>query len=191
MCFMKKIFEEILELALPYLNQGIMKDFVIHTKGVVKAMELLLEHEDGDEDILIPAAILHDVGWFNVPSELQKSNNQSDKIEATHLHLKHGLPIIEKILTKVGYNKMQIEKVINIVAAHKFQDTKELDKQLLIDADALSDAFREQFYSDVKSYKTTHQKNYEFRKKNKFYTKTAEKLFNIELEKRKKEYVSS
>jgi hypothetical protein len=42
---MKKIFEKIWKLALPYLKKGRRKNFVIHTQGVIKAMELLLKKE--------------------------------------------------------------------------------------------------------------------------------------------------
>ncbi|GAI83941.1 unnamed protein product [marine sediment metagenome] len=119
---MKEIFERMRQLALPYLRQEIKKDAVLHTQGVINAMELLLEKEKGDEDILIPTAILHDVGWAKVPVELQKSNNEADKLEASRLHLKHAPSIINKILTEVGYNRSQIEKVIDIVVAHKFQN---------------------------------------------------------------------
>ena len=59
---MKKIFEKIWKLALPYLKKGRRKNFVIHTQGVIKAMELLLKKEKEDKDTLIPAAILHDTG---------------------------------------------------------------------------------------------------------------------------------
>ncbi len=185
---MDKLFEEIWQLALPYLKRGVMKDFVIHTKGVIKAMELLLEKEKGNKDILIPAAILHDVGWSKVPLELQKSNDESDKVEALKLHLKYAPQIIEEILGKADYDKAKIERIIDIAISHKFQDPKESDKQLLIDADALADAFKEQFYSDVKSYGLTPEKNYKFRKKSKFYTRTVAELFKKELEKRREEF---
>lgn len=185
---MKKIHEKIWRLAKLYLIKGTKKNFVIHTKGVIKAMELLLEKENGDEDILIPAAILHDVGWSRVSSDLQKSKKQKDRTKALHLHLKHAISIIKEILTKEDYNKSKIERVINIVQAHKFQKPAELDKQLLIDADVMSDAFKEQFYSDAKSYNKTPKQNYEFRKRNKFYTNTAKQIFFKELEKRRKEF---
>ena len=35
-----KKYNEIWKLAKPYLEKGKMKNFVLHTKGVVKAMEL-------------------------------------------------------------------------------------------------------------------------------------------------------
>lgn len=185
---MKKEFERVWRMSVPYLQKGVMKDFVAHTKGVVRAMELLLEQENGDRNVLIPAAILHDVGWYNVPPRLQKSRNEKDRNEALKLHLKYATPVIKKILTELGYNETKIKKITEVVLAHKFQKPRELDKRLLIDADCLSDAFREQFYSDLKSYGNTPEKMYNHRKKNKFYTKTARGIFNKELENRRKEF---
>jgi hypothetical protein len=188
---MKQIFEQILGLALFYLKKGVMKDFVLHTQGVVKAMELILQIEKGNENILIPAAILHDVGWSKIPINLQKSQDETDKKQAIKLHLEYASSIIREILTKINYPQKQIQKIINLVKAHKFEDPKNLDKQLLIDADSLADAFKEQFYSDVESYSTTPEKLYEFRKQNQFYTSIARKIFKEELEKRKREFQAS
>ncbi len=186
---MKEIFEKIWKLALPYLKKGKRKDFVVHTKGVIKAMELLLKQEKGDENILIPAAILHDVGWSKVPLNLQMSNDKAGKIKALELHLKYAPLIIKEVLIKCEYNENQIKKIIDIVLAHKFKNPRRLDKRLLIDADTLSDAFRKQFFSDIKAYKTTPEELYNFRKNNQFYTKTAKIIFNKELNERKKEFL--
>jgi HD superfamily phosphodiesterase len=188
---MQKKFEKIWQLAIPYLSKGIKKDYLIHTKGVIKAMELLLRKEKSDENILIPAAILHDVGWYKISRQLQKSNKKKEKLEVMQLHLKYAPPVIKQVLAKLKYSKDRIDKIAEIVFAHKFQRPKELDKQLLIDADNLSDVFREQFESDIKSYRNTPKKLYRFREKNIFYTKTAREIFNKELEKRRKEVFGS
>ena len=180
-------YNEIWDQAKIYLKKPIRKDFVLHTKGVVKAMELILQEIKEDHSIFIPAAMLHDVGWAKVPVELQKDNSKKSQLKALKLHIKYAPEIIIEILGKINYDPIKINKIIQIVTSHKFCDPTELDKQLLIDADALSDVFKEQFYSDVKTYNSTPQKNYEFRRKNIFYTKTAKKLFDIELEQRKNE----
>jgi hypothetical protein len=185
---MKEIYERIWELAVPYLKQGKVKDFVIHTEGAVKAMKYLLEKEGGDESVLMPAVILHDVGWSKVPVDLQKSENDSDRKEALKQHLKYAPLIIDEILTKLGYNKERVHKIIEIVIAHKFQDPEDFNKRMLIDADTLSDAFKDQFYNDVKSYGKRPEQTYEFRKKNTFYSKSAKELFDKELEERRKEF---
>lgn len=187
---MKEKFEKILELASPYLKQGAKKDFVIHTQGVVKAMELLLEKEQGNEDILIPAAILHDVGWADVPVNLQKSDQREERLEGMKLHIECAPPIVEKVLLEAGYNESDIKRIMGIIVAHKFQENLiDAGKQLLVDADALSDAFSEQFYSDLKHYGNTPEEGYNYRKKsNQFYTKTGQEIFDKEMENRKKEF---
>lgn len=54
---MVKKYQNIYNSAVKYLAKGLKKDFVIHTEGVIKAMELILKKEKGDPDILMPAAI--------------------------------------------------------------------------------------------------------------------------------------
>ncbi len=186
---MKEQYQKIWDLALPYLEKGIKKNFVVHTKCVIEAMELLLKEEGGNEEILIAAAISHDVAWSKVPRSIQVNwISKRDKIKGDRLHLEYAPSIIKKILKKVNYDSIQTKKVIEIVQAHKFQNPKELEKRLLIDADSMSDAFKEQFYSDAKSYGVTPKKLYEFRKQNKFYTKSAKRIFERELESRRKEF---
>ncbi len=184
---MKKKYNKIWELAIPYLKKGIMKDFVVHTQGVVKSMELLVANEGGDEDILIPAAILHDVGFSKISKDLQTNADLSKKREAQRQHLVLAKDIIQEILEKVGYKQADIDKVVGIVEVHKFHDPKELEKQLLIDADNLSDVWSEQFYADIKAYNHTPERVYVFRTRNTYYTKTAKKIAEIEMAKRLKE----
>jgi len=109
-----------LNLATPYLKAGVKKDFVLHTRGVVKAMELIIQGELGDKDILIPVAILHDVGWLKVPVDLQKSKDDTNRKKALEFHLEYAPPIIEEVLTKVNYKQSHIQRVIEIFKAHKF-----------------------------------------------------------------------
>ncbi|MBR9677808.1 MAG: HD domain-containing protein [Nanoarchaeota archaeon] len=162
-----------------------LENFVLHSKSVTKAMELLLKKEKGDRNILVPAAIVHDIGWAKVPIKLQRSQNEEDRIEALKLHIKYAPEIISKILGGLGYKKERIEKIIDIVVAHKFQNPEELDKRLLIDADTLSDCFKEDFYSNVKAYGETPKKHWRsWMKNNRFYTSTAKKIFDEEMKKR-------
>ena len=179
--------KSIWKLSLPYLKKGKRKDFVLHTKGVLRSMKLLLKKEKGDKNILIPAAILHDTGWSNVPIKLQLSENKKDKIKALEQHIEMALPIVHKVLVLCNFNKKQIGKIADIIIAHKFKNPRDLNKRLLIDADTLSDIFKEQFYSDVKAYEKSPKEMLHFRKQNNFYTKTAKIIFEKELKKREKE----
>lgn len=186
---MDKLYEKIWQLALPHFKKGRERD-IKHTEGVVKAMKLLLKKEGGQEDLLIPAAILHDIGWSKVPLELKEATDDEGRKKALQLHIEYAAPIIREILGQLGYDGAKIKEIIDIVQSHKFQDPKEINKQLLIDADTVPDAFKEQFYVDVSYYKKTPKEIYDFRKNNKFYTKTAKAIFDKELEERKKEFLS-
>jgi len=186
---MKKKYMKIWRAAIPYLKKGRRKDFVLHTRGVIKAMELLLKQENGNEDALIPAAILHDTGWSKVPLDLQRTNDKAKIKRAMKMHLKYAASIIDEVLAKTGYNKKRIKTIIEIVLAHKFKNPRSLNKRLLIDADTLADVFKDQFYGDCKAYNLRPEALYNIRKNNKFYTETARKIFDKELEKRRKEFL--
>ena len=184
---MKKEFQKIWDLAVPYLEQGTMKDFVLHTKYVVKSMEMIIAGEGGDANILISAAILHDVGWSKVAPEFQSNADLGKKCEGQKQHIGFAKEIIEEILTKLNYKKEDIDHIVSIVESHKFQNPEDKDKQMLIDADNLSDTFKEQFDSDVKAYKSTPEQVYEYRTRNEYYAKTAKKIAKTEMAKRLKE----
>ena len=190
---MDKKYRKIWELAEPYLKEGVIKDFVLHTEGVVRATEMILKKEKGDEDILIPAAILHDVGWAKVPPKLQnvkdrKENNKKIIRKALELHIEFAPEIINKILTELKYDRKIIKRIIDVVYDHKFKNPRDINKRILIDADTVGCIFREQFYSDMKSYENTARESYEHRKSDDtFYTKTAKEIFEREMKKRKRE----
>jgi HD superfamily phosphodiesterase len=184
---METKYKKIWQLALPYLRKGKRKDFVLHTKGVVKAMEMILKKERGDKNILIPAAILHDVGWAEVSEKIQISEKKSDMRLGLKLHLDFAPEIIDETLSKNGYTKKEIKEITEIVKFHQLHKPRKRNKLLLIDADNLSDIFKEQFYSDAKSYKNNPKDFLEIRKRNKFHTKTARKIFYRETKKREKE----
>ena len=185
---MKAKYKKIWQLALPYLEKGVIKDFVLHTQGVVKAMDLLLKKEKADPDLLIPAAILHDAGWAKVPKKYQQTKNKVDRKKGMILHIKYIPVIAEEILSKLDYKKSDINKIIDIAQDHKNKNPRSLNKKLLIDADQLSDTFREQLHSDAKSYGRTPLSMLEYRmNRNEFYTKTAKIIFKKQTDLRLKE----
>jgi len=184
---MNKKHQEIWNCVKPLMKKVKKKDYVLHVKMVIRAMEEIIAGEGGNVDILIPAAILHDVGWSEVTEKLQLTDDKKLKHEAGVQHIRRAPLIIRRILGKLNYDQNTIERVIEIVVAHKFTDPEEKEKRLLIDADTLSDTYKESFYSDVESYNSTSEKTYKFRSKNIFYTKTAKKIFQKQLKARREE----
>jgi HD superfamily phosphodiesterase len=179
------------ERAEKLLRKAIKKDFVLHTKYVVKAMEKLVVKEGGESDILIPAAILHDVGWSEVSEKLQLAADQKGSLKAQVEHIEKVPMLIRKILGGLNYSEENIGDIVRVVKAHRFVKPTKLDEKLLIDADTLSDTYKEVFYSNIESYNTTPEAHLDFRSKNTFYTKTARKIFEKQLMNRLEEIKNS
>lgn len=180
-------YQPILEKALPYLRKGKKKDLVVHTQGVIYAMELLLKAEEGDPALLYPSAILHDVGWSAVPVDLQTTTDKQNARKGMELHLSESVPIVKKILRDLNYQQKEIQRISDIIVSHKYKRPRNINKQLLIDADTLSDIFKEQFYTDAKAYCVTVQRMLSIRSDNQFYTQTAKVIFMREYKSRQVE----
>lgn len=183
-------YQKIQQLATQILKKVIRKDYVLHTLTVTQVMKMLLEKEGGNPEIMMAAALCHDLGWHDVPEELQMPDlSKEDYRESIKQHLEKNPPVTQEVLEKVGYPQDKIDRIIEIILAHKFVDPNTLsqEQKMLIDADTLSDVFSEQFYSDAKNYKRTPAEVLEFRSKNTYFTKTAHEIFQRELEERKKE----
>ena len=92
-------YREIFEGAAPYLNT---RENEVHTRIAYElARRLLAFYPDADEDIVLPAIILHDVGWKMVPEEKQLEAfgpNMKDE-ESRRLHEVEGLESPRKYLS--------------------------------------------------------------------------------------------
>lgn len=126
--------EELLkEKVIPYLEQGRPKWDVPHTLAVVKWMKILIENEDVDSEILIPAAYLHDVGYYKMFKDVA---NYKDVIDAKKNHMDKGPEIAKKILEELNFEK--IEEIIELVRKHdNYTNIESHYEQLLFEADTL------------------------------------------------------
>ena len=61
-------YQRIFELAVPFLNT---RHNLLHTFIVYQYALLLLEKEPGSREVVIPACILHDIGWSSIPKDKQ------------------------------------------------------------------------------------------------------------------------
>jgi hypothetical protein len=104
------------------------------------ARRLLISYPSADEDIVLPAVLLHDVGWKMVPEEKQRGAfgpEVKDK-ETRRFHEKEGVRIAHEILTSLDYDKQKTAEILSIIDGH---DTREeplsLNDKLVKDADKL------------------------------------------------------
>lgn len=134
---MEGTYSEIFNLATPYLNT---RQNVIHTKIAYGYAVKLLQAEGGDEAVVLPAVILHDVGWKAVPEELQLSafGPEGRDLELKRTHEVEGAIIGRRILEQVGYDAALTEEIVEIISGH---DTRKnalsLNDALVKDADKL------------------------------------------------------
>lgn len=181
--------EKLFDLADPYLAQGLNKDFKLHTLGVVRAVQELLDSSiPGEADIVIPAAIFHDTGWANVPEDMQGEATGKLRDKGMRRHLVEGAKIAKEVLSQNGYSDLEATEIARIISQHKLSDPNDINARIIIDADNLSDIYKEQFASDMVFYKNTPAKLLSYRMDNSFYFPEAKEIFEREVKFRKIQY---
>jgi HD superfamily phosphodiesterase len=114
-------FEHELERTVkPYLDRGRPGDYE-HTLRAVAYGKELLNHEEGDEGIVVPALYLHDIGWSEVDFEDFISvtlPSQRRHAASVDVHMKHGAARAKQILEKLVYPVEKTQIIVSIIAVH-------------------------------------------------------------------------
>jgi len=100
-----------------------------HTERVYHLCKKL-SSEKVDEDVLLPAAILHDI------ARDQEDNDDSRKTD----HAELGAEMSEKILMEIGFEQNKIEEIKHCIRTHRFRGNKKsetIEAKILSDADKL------------------------------------------------------
>jgi HD superfamily phosphodiesterase len=104
------------------------------------AKRLLASYPDADESIVLPAILLHDVGWKRVPEEKQLNAfgpKATDKA-ANRLHEVEGVRIAGEILASLNYHADKTGEILTIINGHDSRlEALSLNDQLVKDADKL------------------------------------------------------
>ena len=113
----KPIYQKIFERAKPFLRS---RKNLIHTQIALRYALKLLRFEKGDEGVVIPAIILHDVGWSVVPEHLHLTafgpNPTNPKLGK--VHEVEGAKIAKTILEKFNYPPEKIKEIFKIIQGH-------------------------------------------------------------------------
>jgi len=110
-------FQEMFKLAIPFLKPRLN---LPHTYIVYQYAQLLLKKEGGSREIILPACILHDVGWSSIPEDRQLMAF-GPKMKDEALRRKHeveGAVIANQILRKLGYDEALIPEILKIIDGH-------------------------------------------------------------------------
>jgi putative nucleotidyltransferase with HDIG domain len=191
--FSKEVYQKIWETALPYQDK---RDDVGHAEIVTKFAIKLCELEKADGDIVIPAAILHDIGWSQLKDSerfLMFENNISneDLLRLRFGHQEEGVKLAKEILNKVDYAPEFIDQIIETVSQH---DTRKgfLSREdgIMRDADKLWMFAQVGFNADIRRRGVTFDEWHDYLEKNIdeqgfFYSESAKTLAREELGTRK------
>lgn len=160
----------------------------------------LCEMEGADFDIVIPAAILHDIGWSNVPSKERMATldgSETDKVNKDQIrkkHEKYGVELAKQILNQINYDKDSIHEILQIISQH---DSRRgfisKNEGIMRDADKMWRFDKRSFVADTKRLKNPAQELLKIRRNylkvsDFFSSESGKKTAYEELEKREKEY---
>jgi len=137
---MEKVFADILEKARVYCRD---ETDLIHVNTALEMAKKLISLEGGNEKIIIPAIILHDLGWhlFSPEEELRarKITRRIEEIVLSHKHETESAVLAEKILSELNYPEEEKRQIIEIIAWHDTR-TEAISREDMIvkDSDRLS-----------------------------------------------------
>jgi HD superfamily phosphodiesterase len=113
----KPIYQKIFEKAKPFLRT---RKNLIHTRIALQYALKLLEQEKGDEGVVIPAVLLHDVGWKAIPEKLHLTafgpNPSNPKL--ARVHELEGAKTAQRILNDLRYPSKKVNEIYRIIRGH-------------------------------------------------------------------------
>ena len=126
----------------PLLKKGRQGDWD-HTLRALDFGRYLLQREAADEDVVIPALYLHDIGWSRIDFSdfLQASPARKKDAASLALHMRHGADLADEILAKIGYDDSRRQLIVSIIAVHDEPDKvfalENLSATVVVEADRL------------------------------------------------------
>ncbi len=184
-------YSRIFETARPYLRT---RHNELHTRVSLRFARRLLRSEGGDPTIVVPAVMLHDVGWIRVPECLQLSafGPNATNLAVRDVHEREGAVIARDVLEAIGYPPEKTASVAVIVSRHDSRaDAECLEEAIVKDADKLWRYSLEGFEIDVHRFETTaeaHLERLAGALDSWFLTRTGAQMARTELGERKREY---
>jgi HD superfamily phosphodiesterase len=181
---MKAIFNKLWELALPYQDK---RDDAGHAEITLRYARELVTLEKGDEDVIVPAIILHDIGWSQLEKErrlliFDKDAKEEDKRSVQLEHQNESVKLAADILREVNYPDELAKEILEIISQH---DTREgfvtKNEGLVRDADKLWRTSREGFAASEARSKSSDESRFKkleesIDKPDYFFSETARRI---------------
>jgi hypothetical protein len=186
---MNAVEERIYQLAKPYLNTRLND---VHTPIALDLALRLLEKVKGNRHIVVPAIILHDVGWSRLPSEiLTKAFGPGADRALTRLHEEESVKIAKSILAEVGYPCQYADEILQIIDGHDTRTNAiSNDDEIVRDADRLSRYSRSLFWLEIEQLGLIPEERYrrlELKVEQWFSLSVSKEIAREELRRRQRE----
>ena len=190
-------YQKLIDAAAPYQDKR--SDWG-HAKITLSYAVLLLKLERADPNVVIPAIILHDIGWSQLSEEertllFDVNVSKQKKLEMRIKHQEEGIRLAKKILEEIEYPIILHPHILEIISQH---DTRKgffsPEDGITRDADKLwrcssigfkADLNRSPNYSFEEEYEKVRQEN---EQEGFFYSESAKKIAKQELSDRLLEY---
>ncbi len=145
---------DVYELARPYLT---VRNNDLHALTSLGYALQILGIAGGDRQIVAPAIILHDVGWFMLrEEEFERWRSTPNDMQLVRIHEEKGGEIAGAILERTGYENSVIQEIVRIVKAHDSGGPPESRSEAVVrDADVLWRYSREGFWFIVDMFRST------------------------------------
>ncbi|OPX97805.1 MAG: HD domain protein [Syntrophorhabdus sp. PtaB.Bin006] len=127
----------IFQLAKPYLQ---VRDNELHAQNAVEFALKLLALYEAERAVVIPAMILHDVGWSRVSEEITReaSRPHADR-QLARMHEVESVKIGREILEEVGYDGARVAEILAIIDGHDSRaETLSINDRIVKDSDKLT-----------------------------------------------------
>lgn len=131
-------YAEIWRLALPYLGTRDNDGHSIYSYGLAHALVRL--EPEVDPDVVLPAILLHDTGWSQVPDAevLDAIAPGGGRPDLVLRHEEEGVRIAGEVLAAVGHDPARTERILAIIDGHDSRrEARSLEDALMKDADKL------------------------------------------------------
>lgn len=122
--------------AAPYLKVRDNDAHTLYAFGL--AVALLDAHPEADAAVVLPAIMLHDVGWSQVPPSgvLQAIAPGGGRPDLVLLHEKEGARLAAGILAEAGYDAGKVPAILDIIDGHDSRrEAVSIEDAIVKDAD--------------------------------------------------------
>ena len=128
-------YTPILERALPRLRT---RSNDSHARISCQYVVEMLEKEGGDARVAVPAILLHDLGWSEIPDEEQRKayGPGSSNEDLNRLHEIAGARLAREILEAIAYPPELVDEICRIILTHDSSPVAlALEEAIVKDAD--------------------------------------------------------